>query len=1392
MSWHGTPTRPRPPADRRPARKAVLAALGAALIAAAGLIGLGYGPGGAAAAAGPVCPAGARPVTYDVSAFQTVIPLNGWGDHLADGLTYALRGADARVGKPDILANPNLTQPIVVRANVGDCVTVSLRNDIVGRRVGMHVDGLVRADPRVSDGTRVGNNPDSTVGTGEQVTYTWYADREGEAAIVDAANLDSTATSPSTIQRGLYGALVVHAAGSTWHNRSTGEDLLDQATGRALETQLFADVHVPDAPDYRSMALVMLDENEGVKNAAGATPTFPSTGLQDSTFGFNYRSEPLRNRLKAVIDHRAGLTVTLPSGRVIAPGDHFCDGFIPEQNRVVADPGAKCLGEESHLQSWPFGDAGKLTRVVGGTVVTDSDNLIPKGYKGDPVRYHVVHPGAKETHPFHQHTHRWFADPGNTKSPLNDVQAFGPGESRQFRLEGGAGGLQGTIGDSIFHCHLYPHFAAGFWGYLRIFDRLRDGTQVYPDGSPIETLRELPDRAGQTPAPDALHPGFPLFVKGDFLQRAYRPPRAVVRDDFAALRRPGDTIRGPNALEAANLPALDPAKPGAAFIDPCPAGAPPRTYRAHAIDLPLTYNKAGWRDRQGRIYVEESHKARVLAGQEAPEPYTVRARLGDCVTMLTTNDLHLDDDPLVPIDHLNRLDGVYQSTIETSEVSTHVHLVQFDELGTDGTSVGWNYVQAAMPGQTYGYRWWVDQPLRTVFFHDHQYANSHQQKGMFAAMNVEPADATFHNPRTGAATDGVGTVADIRSPSGPDFRELTVFYSDRVPMWRNNGTGPAVDPPAAVDDYGADQGGQSLNYRNEPFQIRTSPTAAGLKRDPAYIYSSAVHGDPSTPLLRAYPGDPVVIRNMTAAHEEAHVFNLHGHRWLSEPDNPLSTLVDTQTSVLGEYFNYELQGSQLVRIQRGQAATLRAARRDGANGVPGILNGGAGAAGDYLYGSTPLDWQWVGMWGIFRVPKAQVLDLAMLPDRPAPPVGGTPWPALRPGQAVAPPGPTTLTPCPAGAPSRAYAISAILQRITYNARTGDHDPNGVMYVRAEDEAAVRSGAKPAEPLFIRANAGDCLRVTLTNKLPATGIPAHAGDVPLPISAPFPKSTRVSMHPALLKFDVTRSDGTTVGYNFDQTVAPGGSITYTWYVDPDLERATINLLDFGDRRGHRHHGLFGGLLVEPKGSTWSDPATGAPIVTGAQAVIGWTDSAGAHHAVREFVADIQDGLNLRDGAGSIIPPASPVEDPYELGNRGINYRTERFGPRLAVNPEQAWVMSSQVHGDPATPVFRAYVGDPVWFRLLQGSDRARAHTFTLHGHAWPTNPSDPQTMIRTALGGFMPGSARTLELVGGAGGAQGLGGDYLFRDGLLVNQTNAGLWGLVRVHDTPQADLRPLG
>ena len=154
----------------------------------------------------------------------------------------------------------------------------------------------------------------------------------------------------------------------------------------------------------------------------------------------------------------------------------------------------------------------------------------------------------------------------------------------------------------------------------------------------------------------------------------------------------------------------------------------------------------------------------------------MRARLGECVNMRTTNATNLDNDPAVPDRRARRRpDGHRRNAFHPptlmSELSTHVHLVRFDELATDGTSVGWNYVQAPMVGQTYNYRWFVDVPLRTVYFHDHQNPNTHQQHGLWAAMNVEPGGSQWTDPLhrllAGARPTATGSVCPLRR-SAPD------------------------------------------------------------------------------------------------------------------------------------------------------------------------------------------------------------------------------------------------------------------------------------------------------------------------------------------------------------------------------------------------------------------------------------------------------------------------------------------------------------------------------------------------------------------------------------------------------------------------------------------------
>ena len=82
---------------------------------------------------------------------------------------------------------------------------------------------------------------------------------------------------------------------------------------------------------------------------------------------------------------------------------------------------------------------------------------------------------------------------------------------------------------------------------------------------------------------------------------------------------------------------------------------------------------------------------------------------------------------------------------------------------------------------------------------------------------------------------------------------------------------------------------------------------------------------------------------------------------------------------------------------------------------------------------------------------------------------------------------------------------------------------------------------------------------------------------------------------------------------------------------------------------------------------------------------------------------------------------------------------------------------------------------------------------LHGHGWPNQPSDPASMLRTNRGGVCRRARASCSTSSGArAAARRRSGDYLYRDGNLVNQVNQGLWGLFRVLDAPVQGLPTLG
>lgn len=1226
------------------------------------------------ALAQPPCLADAPVRFYHVVAIPIRIVYNKWGDHDPNGMMYVLKQNEARV-RALVRANPltpvSLVQPLVIRANAGECVEILFENKLPFN-AGMTPHDLAY-DVTTSDGAAVGRNGDTTAPPRGTRRYRWQTpDHEGIHIFSDLGNPIADQTGSNL--HGLFGALIVEPRGAWW---------TDPETGRPLDSGLFADIHLPGAPDFREYATIFHDEPE-VLDANGNVPTDPVTGEPSATFPINYRSEPSRNRIRFLEEH--------------------------------PDACPECVGEEVSLSSWPFGDP--------------PDEVIPRAYVGDPAKFRVIMAGVKETHVFHLHAHQWLQEPEDINSTVVDSIQISPQTSFTIVPLFGAGSQPATFGDSIFHCHLYPHFAEGMWGLWRVFDTLQGGRGQYPDGTPIKRLVPLPDRK-LPPPPTPQNPGYPNFIPGTVGRKAPHPPLFDVNNPRQPTPQELAASRNPNP------------RPGAFFVEPCPADAPVREFDIVAIQVELTYNDQGWHDPEGRILVLAEDEADIRAGRKRPEPLFIRANAGECVNVNFTNKLP------------RTLGGnAFQPVFVTNAAAIHIHLVKFDVLSSDGATNGWNYDQSSQlqddgSFQTVRYTWFANEELQTVFFHDHMFANLHQNHGYFGALVVEPPGSRFLNPQTGAEIKS-GTQAMIVNPNLPDFREFGLAVHDFAFLL--DAAGNPINPPP-VPGVPADPGVMGVNYRNEPLQFRTGP-------DTAYAFSSFVHGDPGTPTFRTLTGDPIRLRLIHGAHEESHILNINGARWRARPFLPNSPLVAAQSIGISEAFNAQFT----------------------------LANGLDGRTRDHLWWFGGMDDLWLGLWGLIRVHTGQPPDLLPLPDRGPLPVaqaaddparlaaaggpspGSLPPPATDPGQS-----------CPADAPVRFYDVVAFQNPIRYN-DFGDHDPHGLIFALAGDEDEIRAGRNP-EPLVLRANQGECIEVRLTNKLLAP-LPPHPHPE-VPVEAPFPFSQRVSLHAQLVKYDMLGSDGSAVGFNPDQTIGPGESRLYRWYADEEVGAA--NLWSFTDIRNQRHHGLWAGLIIEPPGSEYLDPVTGAPVATGTEVVIhrpGLDD-------FREFVVFGQDGIPLVDASGVPVLDPPEADDPEDQGFKGFNYRSERFGPRLANNPARHLVFSSLVHGDPATPIFRSYVGDPVTVRYLMPADKPRNHGFTIHAHSWIHNGVSPLPGIFVNETALSVGNALDLELIGGAGGLGRLPGDFMYRSGNIQSHIEQGMWGLIRAFAVLQPDLLPL-
>ena len=1034
-----------------------------------------------------------------------------------------------------------------------------------------------------------------------------------------------------------------------------GAKWFDPQTGEEIESGLMADIYEPGKPAFREYSVFFHDELE-ILDREGNPPMDHRTGLPSSTTAISYRSEPMRNRMPLTHD----------------PADS---------------------GEDISMSSWVYGDPAPP---------------ILRAYVGDPAKIRLIHGGIKETHVFHLHNHQWRLEAQNPVSTIIDSITISPQECYTLDILYGAGSRNRVIGDVIFHCHLYPHFHEGMWTLWRIHDRLEDGSGKLPDGTPVPALLPLKDRE-QPPGKDALHPGYPNFINGEVGMPPHQPPCGVLDAE-------GNVVVCPTPLEEENF--VEGAVPGALYTDTCPCHTAEecenvKVFEIALVQAKLTYNRYGWHDPEGRFFVlkEELERygglesyIRLVEEQKIQvEPLVIRANAGDCIELRTTN--------LLP-EFLEA--NAFQLKTRTDIVGHHVHLVKFDTITSDGAANGWNNIAGARKYETLVERFFADEELRTVFFHDHLFANAHQLHGMFGALVIEEAGATFHDIRNGEELRS-GTQAVIRRRDGTSFREFALFVHDFAFLFDKDGK--PMNPPAVPGSHD-DPGVMGINYRAEPMRERLKK-----EEDLAYIFSSFVHGDPATPVLETYPGDELMIRLIDGAHEEQHVFNITGMSWQKEVADERSPLAASQTIGVSEAFNLNIKEPY--------------------------------QAGDYLYYFGGTDDVWLGLWGIIRVYDKYQNCLK---------------PLCKGKDMILP-----LPPCPGKDDVvRRYEVAAVQTNLVYN-RYGDHDPDGLIFVPLEDVDLVFAGKYTPRPLILRANVGDWLEVTLHNVWdPNHPIPYF--EYPrVPLDLKHKPSNRVSLNPQFLQYDPVCDSGINVGYNNkEQTVGIGESKRYLWKAD--REYGACILQSFADMRNHRYHGLFGAVIVEPAGAQWYENFTKKKNPFAEQAVI----TAPGEESFREYVLFIQNGIRLLDAQGNLIQTAAadseePV-DPEDTGEKGYNYRSERFANRLAKDVRVWKVFSSKAHGDPATPVWKAYSGDRVIFRTMMPADKPRNVSLTVHGHLWREQPNDPLSREIPLQGGISVGNRFDMELKDGAS----CPGDYLYRSGSFGWDVESGMWGIFRV------------
>ncbi|MBI2276155.1 MAG: hypothetical protein HYU74_02245 [Dechloromonas sp.] len=599
-------------------------------------------------------------------------------------------------------------------------------------------------------------------------------------------------------------------------------------------------------------------------------------------------------------------------------------------------------------------------------------------------------------------------------------------------------------------------------------------------------------------------------------------------------------------------------------------------------------------------------------------------------------------------------------------------------------------------------------------------------------------------------------------------------------------------------------------FSNQPTVV-TGPTGQTTTLPPHINVAGALPGDPFTPLLRTYSGDKVRIRAQAGGDEEEHNITIHGVKWLQSGSGhgraPNSGWRNAQAAGISEQFTFA---------------------------APVFMGLGINAdTADYLYSlDSSIEGYWTGVWGVMRNYATKRDDLFALSNNIRPvalrntadfngicpkvdqagvptrtrkievaavlandvlgnPLGLTIAPAGSEGQHVGAPlkadgGTLVFNARPISIPGATF-VNEEGQTETLGGHAGPlHDPTAILYVRKADldptTGKLKAGV-PVEPLALRGNAGECIEVTLENRLPvempdlptyavmmgvvnrdrngAEGVTTFNNNLTRP-------SAHVGLHAQLLSYDILSADGTNVGRNPVQTIAPRidpeapyPTRTYQYYAGDlrlqeapsirnmlqNVDKVLATSVEFGgfnlrpaDLIKQVQKGLGGAMIVEPAGASWvEDPEMRAAA----------TVTAPGQASYRDFALVWQRSLNMRWADGAAVEniasegPGSP-EDPQDNSGLAINYRTEPLWYRFGKAPNAPWGHADgngladvenahmaysndlvagvgDMAGDPQTPVLKVARGQPFRLHVMMPSGGSRNSTFALNGHAWPRDP-----------------------------------------------------------------------